>query len=257
MNLKNIDKRLFETLMVLYVEDDSHTREEISFFLKKLIGTLHIAENGKEGLELFQKYKFDMVITDIQMPIMNGLDMVKEIRKLDTNVPVAVTTAFSDTDFLIKAIECGVDKYILKPIDIMEMAAIIQKCTNYRYMEQQIDEFDHYTQYILDQNASFMFVVCDKDSEYANEQLMDMFGIQSFEEIYNKSLFFLEEHKLCQKENWIQYVQSNESKDYTVAFEEGKKRYNLLYKHFKDIGKSVFSFKEVETHLIQENLVTA
>ncbi len=248
MRLKNIDKELFEKLTILYVEDDASTREEVSFFLKRLIGTLHTAENGQEGFELFQKYQFDMVITDIQMPIMNGLDMVKAIRKLDTKVPVAVTTAFSDTDFLIKAIECGVDKYILKPIDMMEMATIIQKCTNYGHMQQKIDEFDSYSQFILKQNASFMFTVSDGDLEFANSNLMDMFGIQSFEEIYDKSLYFLEEHKLYQKENWVQYVKGNENRQYTVALGEEKKRYNLTYKHFDEISKSIFIFKETEDH---------
>ena len=248
MSLKNIDKALFEKLTILYVEDDSYTREEVSFFLNKMVGTLYTAENGQEGFELFQKYKFDMVITDIQMPVMNGLDMVKAIRKLDVKIPVAVTTAFSDTDFLIKAIECGVDKYILKPIDMMEMTAVIQKCTSYNYMEQKIEEFDTYSQFILSQNASFMFTVSDGDLDYVNQHLMDLFGIQSFEELYDKSLYFLEEHKLYQKENWVQYVKDNENRQYTVALGEEEKRYHLIYKHFDEISKSVFIFNELEEH---------
>ncbi|HIP02303.1 MAG TPA: response regulator [Campylobacterales bacterium] len=249
MSLKNIDKALFEKLTILYVEDDAHTREEVSFFLKRIVGNLYTAENGKEGFELFQKHKFDMVITDIQMPIMNGLDMVKAIRKLDTKIPVAVTTAFSDTDFLIKAIECGVDKYILKPIDMMEMTAVIQKCTSYGYMEQKIEEFDNYSQFILSQNASFMFTVSNGDLDYANTHLMDMFGIQSFEELYDKSLYFSEDHKLYQKENWIQYVKDNENRQYTVALGKLDKRYNLIYRHFDEIAKSVFIFKESEENI--------
>ncbi len=131
---------------------------------------------------------------------------------------------------------------------MMEMATIIQKCTNYGHMQQKIDEFDSYSQFILKQNASFMFTVSDGDLEFANSNLMDMFGIQSFEEIYDKSLYFLEEHKLYQKENWVQYVKGNENRQYTVALGEEKKRYNLTYKHFDEISKSIFIFKEAEDH---------
>ncbi len=78
--MRDIDKKLFKKLSILYVEDDDFTREEISFFLKKVCGNVTNATNGAEGLQAFQTEKFDMVITDIQMPVMNGLDMVKEIR---------------------------------------------------------------------------------------------------------------------------------------------------------------------------------
>ncbi len=253
MNIKDLDQSLLKRLTILYVEDDDSTRAEVAMFLVKVVGTLYTAPNGAEGLKLFKKYKCDMVITDIQMPVMNGLDMVTQIRKDNAKVPIAVTTAFSDADFLIKAIECGVDKYIVKPIDMLEMLAVIQKCTNYTYMEDKIESLNTYSDYILNQNSSFMFIVNDGNADYANNQLMDMFDVKAYEEIQDKSLFFLEEHQLKKKENWIDYVQEHSHKHFTVSFENGEKKYILTYKHFDEIKKSIFSFREtVESSYLEE-----
>lgn len=246
MHFKDIDKTLLKKLTILYVEDDTNTREEITHFLNKIVGTVHIAENGQKGLEAFKKHDFDMVITDIQMPVMNGLEMVSEIRKLNKHIPVAVTTAFSDADFLVKAIECGVDKYIVKPVDMIEMATIIHKCTNYCYMEEKIEVLTNYSTYILNKNSSFMFIVNDGDTDYANEQLMHMLGINTYEEIQHKPLFILKEQTLKKQENWIAYIQEHQDIHYTVSFEDKKKKYYLTYKHFDKIKKSVFSFAEIE-----------
>lgn len=219
MNLKNIDKTHFQKLTVLYVEDDPATREEVAFFLEMLVGKLYVAKNGREGLELFYAHEFDMVITDIQMPVMNGLDMVKLIRDINKTIPIAVTTAFSDTEFLMKSIECGVDKYILKPIDIQEMTTIIQKCTNYKILEKKLEACDKYTQFILDQNATFMFIVHDNELDVFKVQMKDMFDAEI--ELENNQL----------------------EKIYTTLNDQ--KQFTLSYQHFEEIHKSAFVFKEM------------
>lgn len=124
------DKELFKNITLLYVEDDLMTQEEVSFFLKRYVKELYVANNGVEGLELFKKHNPDMVITDIQMPIKNGLVMAEEIYKINPAVPIAVTTAYSDSEYLMNAIELGIDKYIIKPINMIEILAVIQKSLN-------------------------------------------------------------------------------------------------------------------------------
>ena len=125
--MKKINKEVFKNLRILYVEDDLSTQEEISYFLKKYVGTLYVASNGEEGLKLFKKHNPDMVITDIQMPKMNGLIMSKNILEINPHVPIAVTTAFNDSEYILAAIKLGIDKYILKPLDMLEILVIIQK----------------------------------------------------------------------------------------------------------------------------------
>lgn len=251
--MRNIDKKLFKKLSILYVEDDESTREEISFFLKKVCGNVTTAENGAEGLEAFRKENFDMIITDIQMPVMNGLDMVKEIRKTDQKIPIAVTTAFSDSDFLIKSISSGVDKYILKPIDMMELLTVIQKCTRTKALEHKIQSYDKYTHFLLRNNAKFMLIAHKGNLSYANKELMQLFNADSFTSLHEKSLFFYEEERQTQQKEWIRFVQENPQKKFIVTLENGTKHFSLEYKVFEEIEKSIFLFHEIKEEENSEN----
>ena len=109
--------RLCENYSILYAEDDSSTQEEVARTLRRIFKVVHLAQNGAHGLELFKQHRTDIVITDIQMPEKNGLDMAKGIKELSPQTPIIITTAFNDEHFFIKAIEAGVDAFLLKPID--------------------------------------------------------------------------------------------------------------------------------------------
>ena len=105
-------------LELLYVEDDNETREFVSAILKRRFKTIHTAENGKVGLELFQKHKFPLVITDIKMPIMNGVEMIKQIRQDESVSPlVVVTTAHREKELHSPL----ADIHLFKPIDVYEL----------------------------------------------------------------------------------------------------------------------------------------
>jgi len=116
----NIDTSLLQTKNILYVEDDKDTADEVGFFLQNYVSDLFIATNGQEGLKLFSEHKIDLVITDIQMPVMNGLEMIREIKQLNKQIPIMITTAFNETNYLIEALNLGINKYILKPINLKE-----------------------------------------------------------------------------------------------------------------------------------------
>ena len=77
--MKKINKELLNNITVLYIEDETIIREEVSFFFKRFIGAFYTACDGEEGLEKYKELNPDLIITDIQMPRMNGLDMIKKI----------------------------------------------------------------------------------------------------------------------------------------------------------------------------------
>ncbi len=106
---------------VLYVEDNDDVRKETLDLLGEFFDYIETASNGLEGLEKFKSKKFDLIITDINMPKMNGIEMVKEIKKIDKKIPIIVITAFSDFKYLMECIRIGVYGYILKPIDINQL----------------------------------------------------------------------------------------------------------------------------------------
>jgi two-component system NtrC family sensor kinase len=105
---------------ILYVEDDIDTHKIVKNILVKYSKHVLIANNGQEGLELFDKYRPQVVITDIEMPIMNGLEMAYAIKNIDDKVRVIFTTALNEKDYLISYIKLQAQAYILKPIIVKD-----------------------------------------------------------------------------------------------------------------------------------------
>ncbi len=117
-------------LTVLFVEDEKKIVNALHSAIGEEFANFIVAKDGQEGLKKFLKYKPDIVITDILMPIMDGLEMSKEIKKVSRDTPVVVLSAFSEKDRLLKAIDIGIDKYLIKPIDpdnLMEALKILAK----------------------------------------------------------------------------------------------------------------------------------
>ena len=114
-------------ISILYVEDEETIRNSVEKFLKRKVRDFFIAEDGEEGLEIFKREKIDIVISDIKMPKMDGLEMISEIKKIDENIVTVLVTAHSDYQYMITAIELSVDKYITKPIDLKNLENTIRK----------------------------------------------------------------------------------------------------------------------------------
>lgn len=106
----------FKDLTVLYVEDDDMIREQALMYLNKLCKKVWVAKDGLEALEVYEDYSPDIIISDIKMPRLDGLAMTKKIRQTDKTTPVILATAFTDTSYLLKAVELQLIKYIVKPI---------------------------------------------------------------------------------------------------------------------------------------------
>lgn len=110
-----------ENLILLYVEDDASIREEMMEILELDFEHFHVATNGQEGLQIYKEVQPDIVISDIQMPIMDGISMSKEILTADPGAKIILTTAFNEKGYLEKAKEIGVIDYVNKPVDINEL----------------------------------------------------------------------------------------------------------------------------------------
>ncbi|MBF0458178.1 MAG: response regulator [Nitrospirae bacterium] len=112
---------------VLYVEDDDKIREGLQRFLARRFKTVLTAMNGVEGLSVFTAKKPDIVITDVKMPLMDGIEMIKNIKQQSPDTPVVITSALTDVSYLIEAIELKVDAYVKKPIDKDDLFKSINK----------------------------------------------------------------------------------------------------------------------------------
>ena len=114
-------------ITVLYVEDEPEIRKTTRAVLEMYFEKVLTAADGKEGLEVFSRQAPDVVVSDIRMPVMDGLEMMKFIRALDPEVPVILITAFADTTNLLKAIEFGVFACVPKPLDCRRLFDTITK----------------------------------------------------------------------------------------------------------------------------------
>jgi len=132
------ESRYLKTLTVLLVEDDPDARDEIALFLRRRVGGLIIAGDGAEGLAAYRAQRPHLVVTDIQMPNLDGLSMVQAIRCEDPAVPVIVTTAFERSGYLVRSIELGIDRYVLKPIQPGILDAALHACAHRLLAEEQL-----------------------------------------------------------------------------------------------------------------------
>ncbi|SFZ98201.1 DNA-binding response regulator RprY [hydrothermal vent metagenome] len=101
---------------ILYAEDDQETRENYALVLQNYFHTVYTVKDGREALALYQKERPDVLLLDINMPYLNGLEMTKIIREKDRETPVVLITAHSDKEKLFKAIPLGLTQYLVKPV---------------------------------------------------------------------------------------------------------------------------------------------
>ncbi len=115
-----------KSMKLLFIEDEEDLLEIIIDTLKKLEANFFTAYNGKEALEIIEKNQdISVIITDINMPIMNGLLMIKELKKMGNKIPIIVMSAHTETDYINKAKELGVKEYLLKPFDFIKFIDLV------------------------------------------------------------------------------------------------------------------------------------
>lgn len=117
----------FKSLTILLVEDEPELRQETAAFLELYCGRVIQAANGREALALFIAEQPDLVISDIRMPVMDGLELAADLKQRAPGTPLIFCTAFTETNYLLKAIDLGVAAFIRKPVDTDELLTVIGK----------------------------------------------------------------------------------------------------------------------------------
>ncbi len=152
-------------ISVLYVEDEDEIRARTHELLSTFFDDVTLCTSGEEGLERYTQNKYDIVMADIAMPIMDGLTMCERIKEINPDVTTIITTAHSDTNYLLRAIEIGVNFYIIKPFNTKKFLGTIfdalLKVRAKQYMEQNLLLVDE----IKDKNRKL---------EYLNSNLLTL-----------------------------------------------------------------------------------
>ena len=158
-----------KTLTALYVEDDEGIRDNYAKIFSELFESVDIAVDGQEGLEKFTSGNYDIVITDINMPRMNGIEMIRGILQKSEEQVIIVTSAHDEAQYLLQLIDLGIEKFLIKPVDFAKMVNILYRSCK-RLIE--IQELHEYQNRIEEENlrtASLLKELQEKNEELKRE----------------------------------------------------------------------------------------
>ncbi len=224
-------KELLKDFSILYVEDEQIVRETLRDILARKVDTIYTAENGLMGLEIYKEKKPDIIITDIRMPLMDGISMAKEIKAIDPEAQIIVTTAHNELDILLDAIETGITQYLIKPIRSRQLITSLEKVADILNLKRSIDRKNKFIQNILNFQDNIILVTDGNYINTVNKAFLDFFGFKSIEEFREKAKciceFFIEENGfICQPksidENWLETIIKNKVREPKVKM---KNRY--------------------------------
>jgi two-component sensor histidine kinase len=127
-------------ISLLFVEDNDTIRFLYNRLLSNRVEKFYIGEDGQEGLELYKEHKPDLIITDISMPIMDGLEMIGHIKKIDPDVKVIVMSAYSIKEYFLEAINLRVNGYLIKPVEAKKLFSLIDELAGHILMTKELSE---------------------------------------------------------------------------------------------------------------------
>lgn len=158
------DREMLKDISLLYVEDEPITRETMVNLLAKRVARIYTASNGAEGLEAFQLHHPDIVLTDIGMPVLDGLEMSEAIKRLSPSTPIIVTTARQESPFLMRAIDVGIDKFLVKPFTPAALYEALLACFLPLKMARQLRESEEKYRLMMQQAADGIFLLASDGS---------------------------------------------------------------------------------------------
>ena len=173
VNLSDL-KKLANNLSILYVEDEQELRDTMEHYLKKLFSTLVTCTNGLEGLEAYQHGIFDVVITDLQMPHMGGIEMIEKIKAINPSQEILITSAYAETSYFMSCIKAGVSGYIIKPIDFEQFNFELYKVLSRLFIIKENEAYHTQLEMLVDNRTKEIIELSEKQMENYKKTLLAM-----------------------------------------------------------------------------------
>ncbi len=169
-------------MRILIVEDDADSVMILQAMLGKKAREIIVGVDGIDGLQKFRETKPDMVITDIDMPGLDGLQLSFEIRQHDSQIPIIISTAHSNEEFLLKAINIGINDYIVKPFHKNELLMVVSRFARIVYQNREIEHQRTLIQLMLDKNPTYIIISDGIFPLYMNHSFLNFLNLESYEQ---------------------------------------------------------------------------
>jgi diguanylate cyclase (GGDEF)-like protein len=189
-------------LRVLYVEDDENVRKQTALLLENLFGSVETACDGLEGLDKYNNDNYDIVVTDIRMPKLDGIEMSENIKESNPNQAIIVTSAHNDSEILIDLIDIGIDGFTIKPFDTDKLIKTIYKVSKTIYQQKELQMYKNRLEEMVDTKTHMLQEMIDtlegelKDKdikiENLNSILKEQIYIDQLTGIYNNKKLDIE-----------------------------------------------------------------
>jgi len=268
-------------MTLLYVEDEIELLDSISSILKEFFKDVLIAKDGLEALEIFERRTegIDVIVTDISMPKLDGIELIKQVREISSSIPIIITTAFSDSDYIFNAINLNVNGYVLKPINVSVLLENILKAVEPYLLRIELERlnkelFEKYREKnqeleTIINNMDNMVVVGNKDGihtasknflEFVDAKDLDDLNekITTICDIFDKESFYfdVDQYTDCYEEliNKIDksdlLIQIKNKIGIEDIFKVGINSYEYKGKHYIVSLTNITKLKEESNHLL-------
>lgn len=230
-------KKKVQNSTLLYVEDNKGLQVQAGKVFKKIFKNVVTANSAEEALGLFEEHQPEIVITDINMGKMNGLELSREIKKINPFVKIIITSAFDDKEYLFESIEANISKYIKKPLIISELVSAITKVVDEIDFERNRNLFQHYIKDVFQHQETMLILLREDSVLIVNKKTLEFFSQKSVDSFRG---FFLNFGKLILKHNnflynhddidWLKSAKSSSGKLFNVkiADKDGASRHFIL-----------------------------
>lgn len=246
---------------VLYVEDDELIRDQTKSFLERFFPEITIAKDGQEGLDTFKAGNYDVVVTDINMPNMNGIEMIKAIKEINEEQSFLVTSAHNDSNYLLELINLNVVYFALKPFNNKQFLTSIYNLIEKQYMQRQNQQLSieaqkssELAQHIVDALEISIIVFTDYKITTVNKSFLNMYGFNDIAELQLEmpeigALFEAHDDgidKQTNKEIIEEILKTDESKHRAkISTNDIIKEYILSLSHLEESNQYVLSFSDI------------
>ena len=241
---------------VLYAEDNKALRVNATKLLKKIFDNVDNASDGEEALVLLKEKPIDILLTDIKMPKMDGLELAKNVKNTSPETKVIVMSAFDEAEYLMDAIKVGVFRFLKKPVNVNELTDVLYDALFELKNEQTTKLFYTHLKHTFNYQSSMVIMLNEMKPVLANQVFLDFFDVIDVEEFRNKyediGALFLEHNGFLYNHDglvWSDIVRLDENKLFHVKVKNDKGSVRHLTFKYQSIpekaGYGILSFDDI------------